>query len=408
MYPNGVTHEVVEDDQSGMAAVLKWLSYVPATSAELSHALPHADLMDPVDRDITFSPTKSPYDPRHMLAGLTAEEGSHLSGFCDKGSFTEYLGGWGKSVVVGRGRLGGVNIGVIAVETRQVEQRIPADPGNAESRESLQPQAGQVWYPDSAHKTAQAIADFSRGENLPLVIFANWRGFSGGTRDMYGEILKYGAMIVDALRDYKQPVFIYIPPHCELRGGAWVVLDPTINIQKIQMFADEAARGGILEPPGICEVKYRPTEQVATMHRLDGALRELDEALPLADQSQQAALKASIKSRERALSQPYLTVAHEFADLHDRAGRMKAKGCIEEVLTWRTSRRFFYWRILKRQAEESLKEALVKASRGALSIEDAHDKVHAMLPKGMTDQEAVKWFQDNKKEMDALVAAHTR
>lgn len=177
-----------------------------------------------------------------------------------------------------------VAAGVIAVETRQVEQRIPADPGNAESRESLQPQAGQVWYPDSAHKTAQAIADFGRGENLPLVIFANWRGFSGGTRDMYGEILKYGAMIVDALRDYKQPVFIYIPPHCELRGGAWVVLDPTINIQKIQMFADEAARGGILEPPGICEVKYRPTEQVATMHRLDGTLKELDDALPLADQ----------------------------------------------------------------------------------------------------------------------------
>ncbi|KAH8046017.1 acetyl-CoA carboxylase [Aureococcus anophagefferens] len=48
---------------------------------------------------------------------------------------------------------------------------------------------GQVWFPDSAYKTAQAIRDFS-GENLPIVIFANWRGFSGGTRDMYGEILK--------------------------------------------------------------------------------------------------------------------------------------------------------------------------------------------------------------------------
>lgn len=86
-------------------------------------------------------------------------------------------------------------------------------------------------------------------------------------------------------------------------------------------------------------------------------------------------MKASIKSRERALSQPYLSVAHEFADLHDRAGRMKAKGCIEEVLTWRSSRRFFYWRILKRQSEESIKEAMVKVSRGSLSIEDAHEKV---------------------------------
>lgn len=62
-----------------------------------------------------------------------------------------------------------------------------------------------------------------------MIIFANWRGFSGGTRDMFNSILKYGAWIVDALRVYKQPVFVYIPPHGELRGGAWVVVDPTIN-----------------------------------------------------------------------------------------------------------------------------------------------------------------------------------
>lgn len=42
-------------------------------------------------------------------------------------------------------------------------------------------QAGQVWYPDSAFKTAQCILDMNR-EDLPLFIFANWRGFSGGMR----------------------------------------------------------------------------------------------------------------------------------------------------------------------------------------------------------------------------------
>lgn len=47
--------------------------------------------------------------------------------------------------------------------------------------------------------------------------------------DRYGEVLKFGAMIVDALVDYKHPVFVYIPPNGELRGGAWVVIDPTIN-----------------------------------------------------------------------------------------------------------------------------------------------------------------------------------
>lgn len=39
-----------------------------------------------------------------------------------------------------------------------------------------------MWYPDSAFKTAQAINDFNK-EQLPLMIFANWRGFSGGEKN---------------------------------------------------------------------------------------------------------------------------------------------------------------------------------------------------------------------------------
>jgi acetyl-CoA carboxylase/biotin carboxylase 1 len=54
------------------------------------------------------------------------------------------------------------------------------------------------------------------------MILANWRGFSGGQRDMYNEVLKYGSYIVDALVKYEQPIFVYIPPFGELRGGSWV------------------------------------------------------------------------------------------------------------------------------------------------------------------------------------------
>ncbi len=42
----------------------------------------------------------------------------------------------------------------------------------------------------------QSIRDFN-GEGLPLFIFANWRGFSGGQRDMFDQVLKFGAYIVD-------------------------------------------------------------------------------------------------------------------------------------------------------------------------------------------------------------------
>jgi acetyl-CoA carboxylase carboxyltransferase component len=68
---------------------------------------------------------------------------------------------------------------------RTIERIVPADPANPLSFEQKIMEAGQVWYPNSAYKTAQAIFDFQR-EGLPLIIFANWRGFSGGQQDMVG------------------------------------------------------------------------------------------------------------------------------------------------------------------------------------------------------------------------------
>jgi acetyl-CoA carboxylase / biotin carboxylase 1 len=50
-------------------------------------------------------------------------------------------------------------------------------------------QAGQVWFPDSALKTAQAMEEFDR-EGLPLFLLANWRGFSGGQRDLFEGVLQ--------------------------------------------------------------------------------------------------------------------------------------------------------------------------------------------------------------------------
>lgn len=110
-----------------------------------------------------------------------------LSGFFDRGTWQEALGAWAPGVIVGRARLGGIPCGVVTPETRVSVCRVPADPANPASEVQTINQAGQVWYPDSSYKTAQAIADFAR-EELPLFIFANWRGFSGGLKDMYDQV----------------------------------------------------------------------------------------------------------------------------------------------------------------------------------------------------------------------------
>ncbi|KAI3661152.1 hypothetical protein MP638_005589 [Amoeboaphelidium occidentale] len=328
MYLNGVSHITANDDLSGIGQVLNWLTFVKRSKdAPGLHLFPTTD---PVDRSVDFVPPEGAYDPRLLLDASFDEDGA--AGLFDKGSFVETMSGWAKSVVTGRARLGGLPVGVIVVETRATDTVIPADPANIESHRQVLVQAGQVWFPNSAFKTAQAIRDFNNGEQLPLFILANWRGFSGGMMDMFNEILKFGAMIVDELRDYKQPVFVYLPPNAELRGGAWVVVDPKINEDMMEMYADPSSRGGVLEPEGIVEIKCRRSQKLKLLQRWDSEYAEL-KRLHTSDPANMEVEKR-MEERERKLLPMVSQVCVEFAELHDKPHRMKAKGAIREIIEW--------------------------------------------------------------------------
>ena len=396
MFPNGVSHEIVEDDQEGVASIIQWLSFVPKTT-EAPPAVRQS--ADPVNRAVEWKPTPTPYDPRLMLSGT-----DDAAGFFDKGSYKEYLGGWGKSVVIGRGRLGGIPMGAISVETRLVEKIVPADPADPNSREAILPQAGQVLFPDSSYKTAQALKDFNN-EGLPVMIFANWRGFSGGSRDMSGEILKFGSMIVDALREYEHPIYIYFPPYGELRGGSWVVVDPTINEEKMTMFSDPEARGGILEPAGIVEIKFRSADQLKAMHRIDPQLQMLDAELEAADSTDDtAAIKEQIAAREELLKPVYLQAATEFADLHDKTGRMKAKGVIKEAVPWAESRTYFFYLAKRRIAQDNYVKQL-KAADPSLDSSSALEIVKGMCSADWDDNQAVlAYFTENDEAITSKIS----
>ncbi|KAI9223672.1 carboxyl transferase domain-containing protein [Blastocladiella britannica] len=444
MHRNGVSHLTCVDPLHGVAQLVHWLSYVPAhrgaplpilkslatpvgsdsnnnnnnasvlsspsSPTSLVGGAGRESVLDEADRDIDFEVTKQPYDPRHMLHGHEdAATGAWVGGFFDRGSWMETMDGWSKTVVVGRGRLGGVPLGAIAVETRVVDSVVPADPANPESSEQTVMEPPGVWTPASAYKTAQAIRDLGR-EGLPLIIFANWRGFSGGQRDMYDAVLKYGSYIVDALRTYPCPVFVYIVPHGELRGGAWVVLDPSIHQDGgMEMYADKTSRGGVLEPEGMVEIKFRKPQMLSTIERLDADCRRwkgklnkpttesavapptvtpsdsavsvpaaaaLGASAPTSSDSlssssdndhdssddERETVQTRLVERQEALLPAYHQAALKFADLHDMPERMKAKGAIRVILEWRSARRFFHWRVRRRVAEDRLRAEIKAAS----------------------------------------------
>jgi len=223
---------------------------------------------------------------------------------------------------------------------------------------------------------------------------------------MAGEILKFGAMIVDALREYEHPVYIYLPPHGELRGGSWVVVDPTINEEKMSMYADPDSRGGILEPAGIIEVKFRPQDQLKVMHRLDPQLQLLDselEGVDGLDEDAKSSIKEQIAARENDLKGVYTQIATEFADLHDKTGRMKAKGVIKQAVPWSRSREFFFYLAQRRILEDDY-VAKLKAADGSTDTASATETLQAMYSGDWDDNQAVMTFlSDNASDIEAKI-----
>lgn len=124
MFPNGVSHLLADTHFDSVKKAISWLSFVPAMKG---YPLPIRDLspIDSISRVVEFAPSKGlPYDPRHLLTGVSIHGYGNTnwqSGFLDRDSFIESLSGWAKTVVVGRGRLGGIPIGVIVTENRTAE-----------------------------------------------------------------------------------------------------------------------------------------------------------------------------------------------------------------------------------------------------------------------------------------------
>ena len=111
MYNNGVTHKTERNDVEGVRRILHWLAYMPAVKGgDLPILEPP---LDPWDRDVEYEPPcpkSQANDPRLLITGADGKRG-----LMDSGSWDEILQPWAQTVVVGRARLGGIPIGVVAV-----------------------------------------------------------------------------------------------------------------------------------------------------------------------------------------------------------------------------------------------------------------------------------------------------
>ena len=186
------------------------------------------------------------------------------------------------------------------------------------------------------------------------------------------------------------------------------------------MYADEDARGGVLEPEGIVGIKYRREKQLDTMARLDPEYGQL--RAKLADKTlshdAQSDIKVKMTQREKLLAPVYLQIALQFADLHDRAGRMEAKHTIRMPLQWKNARRFFYWRLRRRLSEEVLIKRIVSASTSEKSnvTSAANKDTNLAMLKAWTglldkefdrdDRKVAEWYESHRKEIYTKIDAY--
>lgn len=68
-----------------------------------------------------------------------------------------------------------------------------------------------------------------------------------------------------------------------------------------------------------------------------------------------------IKERTQSLLHVYHTVAVHFADLHDTPERMLEKGCINDIVPWRTSRGWLHWRLHRLLLELQIIKRIIAA-----------------------------------------------
>ena len=108
----------------------------------------------------------------------------------------------------------------------------------------------------------------------------------------------------------------------------------------MEFYAAEGAKGGVLEPEGIVDIKFRREDLLMTMKRtVTGGIGDSQED----------------DAKKKAMMPMFKQLAVHFAGLHDTPGVMLHKKAIRDVVPWQTSREFFALRLRARLAEERIK-----------------------------------------------------
>src|SRR6266566_4083610 len=169
---SGCGHYLAPGEQDAIAAVRRYLSYLPGNWTAAPPAAAPAG-PDPVDlRKLVPVSERQAFDMRRYIAGLVDED-----------SFCEIHALWAKELTIGFARLAGQVIGVVA--------------NNPMFK-------GGVLFVDSADKGTRFI-QLCDAFNVPLLFLADVPGFMVGTAVEKQGIIRHGAKMISAVSEATVP-----------------------------------------------------------------------------------------------------------------------------------------------------------------------------------------------------------
>jgi methylmalonyl-CoA decarboxylase subunit alpha len=169
---SGCGHHLAENEQDAIAAVRRFLSYLPSN---WQTAPPAADASDPAAIDLRAlipASERQAFDMRRYVRGLV-----------DADSLFEIHALWARELVVGFARLNGQAVGVVA--------------NNPMFK-------GGVLFVDSADKATRFI-QLCDAFNVPLLFLADVPGFMVGTAVEKQGIIRHGAKMISAVAEATVP-----------------------------------------------------------------------------------------------------------------------------------------------------------------------------------------------------------
>merc|ERR1712110_115767 len=113
-----------------------------------------------------------------------------------------------------------------------------------------------------------------------------------------------------------------------------------------------------------------------------------------------AEVSRKLTAREKKLLPIYHQVSIQFVDLHDRSGRMLAKGVISGEVKWSDARRFFFWRLRRRLNEEYVLKMIGTHLKNASKLEKVA-RLKSWMPSVNyeDDQEVSNWIEEHHSKL---------